>query len=209
MLFWGQSITRVDFKKEREREQKKWRQYKQSLFSFFVKEYGEMKQQLEGIATSCLHGHGNESIEKKCDTEIRGCDSRITVLYERKGSRFNVQVEGLALAGKFIFFTRRKGKVYDTGGCRMTELKNTRSHFASGTMQLHLPLCPNIYLIWFLFYFSSLFKCKSSLFKCKISVKVHTIRCLKLETPPNTYYPFYILNFFKYLVASNIQRIFL
>lgn len=61
---------------------------------------------------------------------------------------------------QFICYTNRKGRVYDTGGCRIKELKNARPHSASGPLYLLLPLCPNIYMIWPLTSFSSLLKCQ-------------------------------------------------
>ena len=42
--------------------------------------------------------------------------------------------------GQFTCYTKRKSRVYDTGGCRRTELKNTRPYSTSGP--LHFLLCP-------------------------------------------------------------------
>lgn len=119
--------------KKKEWNAKKWTQYKQPLFSLVAKENRE--QQLDGVITPCLHGHGNKSIERKHDTGKRGQGSRITITCEREAD-----LTSWPWQGQFTCYTKRKRRVYDTGGYRRTELKNTRPCSTSGP--LHFLLCP-------------------------------------------------------------------
>lgn len=125
--FGGKALPEQGEETKKEQNVKQ-RQYKPPLFNFIVKDNRERNSSWrESSHQVCMVTRTNQY--KGNMIQKRGDDSRKTVLHEREESRFNVRVKGLALAGPTCY-TKRKGRVFEAGKCRMTELKNTKPHSA-------------------------------------------------------------------------------